>query len=331
MRQVAIVRAMPFFLGMSLFGWLVLTPPTAAEVPHRIDPQITPTPPPKEYFPFIARDYSFNLERVNRYRSQANLPALLDNPNWSYGASRHAYYMVKVNEATNYELTIYPEYSTEGSEAAANSNLLGSADVNFSTDQAIDYWMRSPFQALGILDPELQQSGFGAYREADGGNIQMAAVLDVRRGWVSGVPAGVTYPVRWPASGKTVNLRTYSGSDVPNPLSSPGCAGYQGLPILLQVGDGSNSVSFTTANPTLFRNGGSPLMHCVFHEASYVGGSSADTDLGRVLLDTRDAIVLIPKDPLTPGAIYTVAITATVNGTPTPYTWSFSVAADANP
>ncbi|MBW1713559.1 MAG: hypothetical protein JRJ59_10465, partial [Deltaproteobacteria bacterium] len=47
--------------------------------------------------------------------------------------------------------------------------------------------------------------------------------------------------------------------------------------------------------------------------------------LGRVVLDMRDAAVLIPRDPLIPGATYTVSITA--NGQP--YTWSFTVSETA--
>jgi hypothetical protein len=43
--------------------------------------------------------------------------------------------------------------------------------------------------------------------------------------------------------------------------------------------------------------------------------------LGRNILNARDAVVLIPRDPLTPGTRYTVSIT--VNGQT--HAWSFTV------
>jgi len=48
--------------------------------------------------------------------------------------------------------------------------------------------------------------------------------------------------------------------------------------------------------------------------------------LGRAILDSRDAIVLIPKEPLYPGETYSVSISA--NGKTT--TWSFSVSDQAS-
>jgi hypothetical protein len=273
------------------------------------------------------------LARVNEYRAQAELPMLTDDPDWSQGGALHARYMVKTDLVVASEDPVsFPDwFTTEGNQAAANSLLVGLADAAAGDASAIDLWMRSPFQALSILDPELRASGFGSYREADGG-VQMAAALDVRRGWQASAPAGITFPIRWPGPGRTVNLRTYGGYDAPDPTRHPGCAGHTGLPILLQVGDGTKEVSLTAPDPTVLSSGGSPLFHCVFSEADFsVPGNPGDTDYGRLLLGTRDAIVLLPKDPLAQGAAYTVAITATVDGVITPYTWSFTVAPDANP
>lgn len=60
--------------------------------------------------------------------------------------------------------------------------------------------------------------------------------------------------------------------------------------------------------------------HCVFDETNYTNPDSSAQSLGRSILNSRDAIVIMPREPLVSGARYTVSIT--VNGTE--YTWSFT-------
>jgi hypothetical protein len=95
------------------------------------------------------------------------------------------------------------------------------------------------------------------------------------------------------------------------------------LPIILQIGPG-NLVPHVTSHS--FMQGSTSLAHCVFDETSYSNPSSVQQDLGRNILDFRDAIILIPRNPLTPGASYTASITA--NGQT--YTWSFRVSSTAH-
>jgi hypothetical protein len=316
-------RYLPFALGMSLFAWLVFGAPAPTTSVSRAQSGSS------VYLPLIARDFNTRLARVNYYRSLGQLPGLTESAEWSDGAFKHARYIVKTDQGTNYEDTGSPWFTTEGNAAASNSLLFGAQDINVTDDQAVDYWMRTPFQALSILDAELRSTGIGSYREADGG-ILMATVLDVARGQVNGAPAGVIYPVMWPGNGQTVNLRTIFTTtvDYPDPLAHTGCGGNAGLPILVQFGDGSNAISFPS-NPTTLTLNSSPLEHCAFNESNYTGADSAQTTLGRLLLTTRDAVVIIPKQPLTQGATYTVSVR--VNGLPNPVTWSFAVAANANP
>ncbi len=334
MRVPLSYRYLLFALGMAAFAWLIFSAPAAglpAAVIARVQPQTTPTPTTRIFLPLVGRDF-VNLpwlNHLNGYRAQAGLPPLSKNPAWSNGAALHARYMVKTDQVTDYQLVVNPAYTPEGAEAARHSLLFGISAVTTTDEAAIDLWLRSPFQALSILDPELRQTGFGSYREADGGAVQMAAALDVQRGW-NDTPAP-TYPVFWPGNGRTVSIRAYSGSDYPDPLRHPGCAGAQGLPIILQVGNGALNVGLAASNPTLLRTGGMPLPHCAFTETTYDGGNTTDTSYGRLLLATRDAIVLLPKDPLTRGATYTVTVNATLNGASQTYTWSFTVAANAAP
>ncbi len=68
-----------------------------------------------------------------------------------------------------------------------------------------------------------------------------------------------------------------------------------------------------------------PLEHCLFDETSYTNPDGSTQNTGRSILNGRDAIVLIPKQPLTFGATYTVSITANEQT----YAWSFTVSSTA--
>ncbi len=229
--------------------------------------------------------------------------------------------MVKNDWVGHYEDPSWPWYTAEGDQAARTSNVMLSSSVDTTDAEAINMWIEGPFHAVGLLDPELWQTGFGSYREVIG-TWHMAAALDVLRG-LGGVQPGVSFPIFWPANGMVVPLRGYYGGEYPNPLSScPGYAEPSGLPITVQLGAGSTTPSVTSHS---FSQGGTPLEHCVYDETSYYNSDSSAQSLGRAVLDPRDAIVLVPRQPLTPGATYTASITA--NGQT--YTWSFTVSAGA--
>jgi hypothetical protein len=94
--------------------------------------------------------------------------------------------------------------------------------------------------------------------------------------------------------------------EYPNPLAS--CRGFKtptGLPLIVQVGAGEG-VPLVTGS-WIF-DGERSLAHCVFDESTYRNGNTAQQRLGRSILAARDAIVLIPRDPLTPGRSYRAMI-----------------------
>jgi hypothetical protein len=250
----------------------------------------------------------------------AKLPPVTENPDWSYGDWLHGRYIVKNDVLSHSEDPSNPWYTAEGSAAGESSNLAAHSANDPPDEWAIDTWMQSPFHAIGMLDPQLWQVGYGSYREADGG-LQMAAGLDILRGLGSLAP-GVTFPVMWPGDGTTVSLTSH-WSAYPSPLTS--CPDYTtpaGLPIILQLGTGELSPDVTGSS---FRQGSTPLAHCVFSELTYTNPDPGQQSLGRGILNARDAVVLVPRDPLTPGAKYAASIT--VNGQT--YTWSFTVSGSA--
>ena len=191
-----------------------------------------------------------------------------------------------------------------------------------STDRyGIDLWMSGPFHGVAILDPQLEVVGFGSYRESIG-TWQMGATLDVSRGRTSAEPPAGTYPVMWPGDGHSTTILGYRGTEWPDPLTScPGISATygdpSGPPIYLQIGSGNLTPNVTS---TSFRRGNTQLEHCVFDETNYSNPSSSTQNTGRWILNTRDAIIIMPKEPLETGRTYTVSITTNGNT----YTWSFT-------
>lgn len=275
-----------------------------------------PTPTPKNFVTPTTQDW---LVRMNFHRAAAKLPPVTrTNPSWSHGCWKHARYSVKNDELEHTEALSNPWYTPEGNQCAARANGFGGS-VYITDPDAIDGWMQGPFHAVGILDPALSESAFGSYREA-GGAMEMAAWLDVLSG-LGIVPPSVAYPVAWPADGVSTPLTAHWG-ERPSPLTS--CPGYRppaGLPVILQVGSGDTTPIVTSHE---FARGDTILEHCVFDETTYTNPDSAEESLARSILGSRDAIVLIPREPLMPGAEYTVSIT--VNGKT--HTWSFTVTRD---
>jgi hypothetical protein len=260
------------------------------------------------------------LTLVNQFRAQADLPLLGEQDDWTEGSWLHARYMVKNDVIQHYEDPGNPWYSTQGAEAAANCNLMVSTSDGVGDDYPILIWMQAPFHAVGLLDPALHSAGYGTYRESDGG-FEMGAALDVLRG-LGQIPDTVQFPIAWPGDGTVVSL-SYHWLESPDPLTScPGYSAPSGLPILLQLGPGGLTPDVTAHS---LQQDGVEIPHCVFDETNYANPNGDLRDLGRSILGARDAVVIIPRDPLDPGATYEVSVTA--NGRTT--TWSFAVAESA--
>lgn len=263
-----------------------------------------PSPPPEDW-----------LGAVNYYRALANLPPVTENATYSTGDWYHARYMVKNDYLGHDEDSANPWYTPEGAQAAASSNLMVSSDVNATDLEAINTWVQAPFHGIGMIDPALHEVGFGSYRESIGW-YRMGAALDVIRGLGSISPT-ITFPIYFPSDGKYMPVLEHWG-EYPDPLSScPGYTAPSGSPIILQIGSGGQTPNVTSSS--LLENGVA-CEHCVFDETNYTNPDSSAQSLGRSILNSRDAIVIMPREPLVSGARYTVSIT--VNGTE--YTWSFT-------
>jgi hypothetical protein len=245
------------------------------------------------------------LERLNFYRASAALPPVAEDVALSGAVRLHARYMLAHGVVQHSEDRRQRWATPEGEVAAGVSNLAASTRATDSDVWAVDLWMQAPFHALGMLDPALRTVGF-AIAHAERGKLQTAAGLDVIRGRSAAVP-DAAYPIVWPANGTTVPIAAHT-AEYPNPLSS--CPGYDaptGLPLIVQLGSGANVPRVTGS---WIADGETMLEHCVFDESSYRNRDAVQQQLGRSILASRNAIVLIPREPLMSGHRYRAVIEA---------------------
>jgi uncharacterized protein YkwD len=287
--------------------------------------QVQYPPPPSEtaaYLPAIFNPTSPIIEPdwlvyFNLFRQNNNLPQLTENPNWSNGGWLHSRYMVKNDYVGHSEDPGNPWYTPEGLAAAQNGNVFVTTWLNALDETAIDFWMAAPFHNVSMMDPRLETTGFGSFRESDGG-WQMAATLDVARGRTN-TPAPGTNPLPYPRNGGQSWITGYNGGEFPDPLTP--CPGYStpsGPPLILQLGTGGTTPNVTASSLTM---NGAPIPFCIYDETNYSHPDPGTQNNGRIILNGRDAIVIMPRNPLVVGQSYMASIT--VNGQT--ITWTFTV------
>lgn len=256
------------------------------------------------------------LAYFNLFRQNNNLPQLTENATWSNGDWLHSRYMVKTDYVGHSEDPGNPWYTPEGLAAAQNGNVFVTSWLDAPDESSIDFWMAAPFHNVSMMDPRLATTGFGSFREA-GSGWQMAATLDVARGRTNS-PAPGTYPLPYPRNGGQTWLTRYNGNEFPDPLTP--CPGYTtptGPPLILQLGTGGTTPNVTASS---LKENGASVPFCIYDETNYTHPDPSTQNSGRLILNGRDAIVIMPRNPLVVGRSYTASIT--VNGQT--ITWTFT-------
>ena len=294
--------------------------PTPTETPVPT-PLPTPTPSPT---PIPQPDW---LIYINTFRSLTGVETVADNGDWSEGSRLHSVYMVNTGDITHEPDTNSQWYTDAGRLAAIHGNIAASEYSQATYYWAINYWISAPFHALPILDPELTAVGFGFFASSNqmtGGNlggVNVAATLDIQRGIVSPALELLQFPISFPPNGGETWVLKHDLYEYPDPIAS--CPGYSrpaGAPIIIQTGAGSGR---PTVSSFLFTVNGVASAACMFTEATYTNSDPTAQEIGRKILDPRDAVVIIPRNPLVVGNHYEATIT--VGGTP--YTTQFTAVA----
>lgn len=282
--------------------------PTPTETPAPT-PSQTPIPSPT---PFPQPDW---LVYINSFRIMAGIKPVENNLDWSEGSRLHSVYMVETGDITH-DPNRSSQWFTEAGNLAADNGNIAATEWNEATFfWAINYWMSAPFHGLPILDPELTAVGFGFYHKQQAtsnviGGVNVASTLDVLSGIVSPSFELIQYPIFFPPDGGETWVLRNSLYEYPDPLAH--CNGFSrptGPPIMIQTGTGSGRPIVTSYS---FSVNGSPSFACMFTESTYSNSNSAAQQSGRRILDVRDAIVIIPFNPLVVGNTYEVSVT--ING-----------------
>jgi hypothetical protein len=233
------------------------------------------------------------------------------------GSQRHSRYMVVNDDAISHTEDVNnPLYDEAGNLAAKNGNVFATSQTDATYLWGINFWVSAPFHLIRMLHPDLLSAGYGDF-VADGGQVNMAAVLDVGTDRSDTVPEDVTYPIFFPGDGTETWVVRHSLYEWPDPFGS--CPGYSrpsGAPIIVQLGDGSVTPSVTNFSVA---QGNKVVEACLYDETSYRNANSYAQGVGQTVLDLQDAIVIMPRQPLAADSEYTVHLE--VNGES--YTWSF--------
>lgn len=254
------------------------------------------------------------LVAINEYRSAAGLDPVVEEPAWSAGLSAHLTYLeltpthllAGAYASAHTENPVSPYYTPDGAAAGAASNIGGGVDG----PDAIDGWMRAPFHAVGILQPNLRRVAF-----AMRGN---RAALDVIRG-VDHAAGPSQQPVLFPGAGSTVHLTEFTG-ELPDPREACAAGDFRGLPIIAmlpQTPDRSTTARVTLPTGTELREAADL---CVVTQHNYVTTDAVYGATGRGILTGSRAVFVFARQPLGRG-VHTIEITQP-SGT---IAWSFTV------
>jgi hypothetical protein len=265
------------------------------------------------------------LQTLNAWRTASGLPTVAENAGWSAGAVAHSKYMVETPDYGHDEASGGIWATDDGEAAGANGNVAASSDATKSDRRFVEQWITAPFHAAGLLDPKLATSGYGAYRRAGATPWPAAATLDVIRGRTG---PDATVPTLFPGDDSVLPIaqQSYRGGESPDPLSP--CTGYAGstintgTPIFVLLPQAPTAATLTA----IVEKNNATVDSCAYDETSYTNPDGPSQTLGRSVLAGRHQVVVIPKEPLTPGAKYDVSVTVTYSGamTPTETSWSFT-------
>jgi hypothetical protein len=283
------------------------------------------------------------LGDLNHWRGMAGVAPVREDPDAVAGATAHCRYVVKNfligNPLTpHYEDPSNPWYTPEGEKAALEGDHYGPGrGPLMSATSVIDGLVHGPFHRLGLVYRDLKAGAYAHYCES--GVCAEVLVLESRLKddpgptWFGKFPD----PLMFPSDGMTLpaKYRKLDSGEWPEPLS---CAGYKrpaGSPITLQFDARfvPKLLSFT-----LSCNGRAAQV-CGYDSTDYANTDEGTQAWGRGVLKSYGGAVLIPRDPLKPGATCTVSVTAQAQRNPfnwpspssfagqiRTYTWSFSVA-----
>lgn len=246
---------------------------------------------------------------VNAYRAMSNLGPVVENPTWSAEGEQHSRYML-VNGITHVQNPGNPGYTEGGDRAGRNGNVATSSNPNATARRFVELWMTGPFHAIGVLRHDLTTTGFGLARDPNADRWRSGATLDVLRGLNRQLPRRTTATV-FPGNGATVSVDRFV-AEYPDPVTLVGWTGPAGLPLIAMMPNPVSTAQATLTGPT------GPVEVRSLHPGN--PGTGPGADLARQVMASENAVVIVPRNILTPGR-YTATVT-TDGGS---ITWTFTI------
>jgi uncharacterized protein YkwD len=306
-----------------------MTSTSAPEEYAAARPTSKPTP---EASPAAVGSSTNWLTVLNRYRTRLNVPPVEEDPSLSSGCLAHAKYLMRnyggkfqnIGILMHQENQSKPGYSPEGLKAARASDVIFQPRNKMTDDhlmgQAIEWWISGPFHRGQLINSELRRVGFAQYCDRALCVSALNTTSDAPLASISGRLFAA--PIEVPPDGATVKTPGF-GAEWPNPVAS--CSGYSTKSPAITLNLGVNVPARITdahLTQTTGAAAGTIVDTCAYDSDSYTNPNAGDQERARQVLRAFGQVVMMVRDPLSPGESYRVAMT--VNGTP--YTWSFTAA-----
>ena len=263
------------------------------------------------------------VSEINRYRTATGLAPVSDQPAWDVGMEHHFLYLR--NTPGNLEQSPYnsvhtenpasPWYTPDGANEAASSDIILNGQ-HLTEVSVVDAFLTGPFHAIGIFDPQLTQVAL-QLETSEFGEMELGnAMLDIGSGIVSGPQW--TVPILFPGPGMTTDLvRLHPEAPDPDESCKDDNLGLPIFALLTQAPDPALTATVTGPTGTVTSTDGTL---CVIDSSTYVSTDPVFGSTGAATLAFSNAVVLIPRDPLTNG---TYAVTIHQPGQPD-VAWSFA-------
>ena len=293
-------------------------PQQPAPEPKR-PPQATPTPRPMPAKPDFPKPTSAELailERINRHREIAGVAQVTIDPALSHGCAAHAQYLLQ--NAFVPRLAVYdedpelPNFSESGWKTAKMAHVYvwsGKPPAGWPAT-AVDYWMATFYQRVPFLNPDLEAVGVGfvSGERGDAGFLVVDCKSRVK-------PGGIVTATTFPAD-KQRDIPCFFGmgtSEIPSPVPGRDNQAGVGFPVTVTFWNAGRVQNVRAA----LRDPAQKKVP-VWLSAPEYPSPAAHLQ--------QNTVCLIPQKPLKLGPVYTVEVSATVDGMDWKRTWSFTTA-----
>lgn len=254
------------------------------------------------------------LDIANAYRTSVGLGALGHDISLQAGVDKHVEYLSATGSLQHGQAAGHPLYTPEGHRAGQQSVLGGWTGGERSDRELIDGWMAAPFHAIHLFEPRLQRVAFASVSGRTGNKLPSAAVMNIIGG--IGPKVVADKPIVFPGRDSTIPLTTFT-VETPDPLTHcPGYSAPAGLGLIALF-----PKPVVGALATVKANGVT-VESCVV-DTTYRNPDTGAQNTVRSILGQKNAVVVMPRQPLVAGTTYEVTVVAGDQQV----AWSFNAAA----